>query len=202
MNKGELRTHFKELLNRSDCTDALADTFISQSITRLERNLRIPAMEKTHTYTISSSTTELTIPVDFLEIIGLHHGNTNLSRLSLAKFIEAEAGNENGTPKFFCRQVDKFSIYPYPTSGSAILTYYASLPALVADSDTNSLTAVASDMIIYGALVYAADYFLDERGQLFEGKFQQGVGEIQSYAHDDEISGTVQAIQPTATYIE
>jgi len=202
MNKGELRTHFKELLNRSDCTDALADTFISQSITRLERNLRIPAMEKTHTYTISSSTTELTIPVDFLEIIGLHHGNTNLSRLSLAKFIEAEAGNENGTPKFFCRQVDKFSIYPYPTSGSAILTYYASLPALVADSDTNSLTAVASDMIVYGALVYAADYFLDERGQLFEGKFQQGVGEIQSYAHDDEISGTVQAIQPTATYIE
>jgi hypothetical protein len=202
MNKGELRTHFKELLNRSDCTDALADTFISQSITRLERNLRIPAMEKTHTYTISSSTTELTIPVDFLEIIGLHHGNTNLSRLSLAKFIEAEAGNENGTPKFFCRQVDKFSIYPYPTSGSAILTYYASLPALVADSDTNSLTAVASDMIVYGALVYAADYFLDVRGQLFEGKFQQGVGEIQSYAHDDEISGTVQAIQPTATYIE
>lgn len=202
MNKGELRTHFKNLLNRSDCSDALADTFISQSITRMERNLRIPAMEKTHTYTISAATTELTIPVDFLEIIGLHHGNTNLSRLSLAKFIETEEGNENGTPRFFCRQVDKFSIYPYPTSGTVVLTYYASFPALATDSDSHGLTTIASDMIVYGALVYAADYFLDERGQLFEGKFQQGVSEIQSYAHDDEISGTVQAIQPTATFIE
>ena len=31
MNKGELRAHMKALLNRSDCTDALADTFIDQA---------------------------------------------------------------------------------------------------------------------------------------------------------------------------
>ena len=28
MNKGQLRAHFLALLNRSDCTDTLADTFI------------------------------------------------------------------------------------------------------------------------------------------------------------------------------
>ena len=52
MNKGAIRTHFKELLNRSDITDSLADTFIDQSIARVERTLRIPSMEKTANYTI------------------------------------------------------------------------------------------------------------------------------------------------------
>lgn len=46
MNKGEIRAHFKALLNRSDITDALADTFIDQGITRIQRSLRVPSMEK------------------------------------------------------------------------------------------------------------------------------------------------------------
>jgi hypothetical protein len=200
MNKGELRTHFKQLLNRSDCTDALADTFISQSITRMERVLRIPPMEKTLTYTITSNTTELTIPTDFLEITGIYHGTTNMIRVSLAKFIELTQGGETGTPKYFCRQADKLTIYPYPTSGTVTMNYYASFPVLVSDSDTNDLTLIASDMIAYGALTYAADYFLDERGPQFEGKFQQGLTEIQMQANDAETSGTVQVMQPHSTY--
>ena len=34
MNKGQLRTHFLNLLNRTDCSNALADTFLDQSISR------------------------------------------------------------------------------------------------------------------------------------------------------------------------
>ena len=54
MNKGNLRSHFKAVLNRSDITDALADTFIDQGIARIQRSLRIPSMEKKHTYTRES----------------------------------------------------------------------------------------------------------------------------------------------------
>ena len=49
MNLGNLRSHFIALLNRSDITNSLADTFIDQSIARIQRQLRIPSMEKTHT---------------------------------------------------------------------------------------------------------------------------------------------------------
>ena len=38
MNKGQIRAHFKALLNRSDCPDALADTFIDQATTRIQSN--------------------------------------------------------------------------------------------------------------------------------------------------------------------
>ena len=53
MNKGQLRAHFLALLNRSDCNDTLADTFIDQSIGRIYRTLRIPAMEKQQSYAFS-----------------------------------------------------------------------------------------------------------------------------------------------------
>ena len=78
MNKGELRVHFKDLLNRSDLTDTLADTFVDQSITRIQRQLRIPSMEKTFNYSITSSTTSLTVPADFLEVVDFYHTNTNI----------------------------------------------------------------------------------------------------------------------------
>ena len=200
MNKGEIRAHFLALLNRTDCSNSLADTFIDQSITRIERVMRIPPMEKSVDYTISAQTTFLTIPNDFLEITGLYHGSTNLVRVSLAKFIEITQGGEVGTPRVFTREADKIKIYPYPTSGTVTMNYYASFPEMTSDSDQNDLALIGSDLIVYGALSYAADYFLDERGQLFEGKFVTGVTEIQQQANDAETSGTVQVIQAHTTY--
>jgi len=55
MNKGEIRAHFIALLNRSDCSNALADTFIDQAITRIQRQLRVPAMEKQNQYNVTNT---------------------------------------------------------------------------------------------------------------------------------------------------
>ena len=41
---------------------------------------------------------------------------------------------------------------------------------LTSDSDTNMLTNIASDLLTYTALAYAADYFLDERSAVFDAK--------------------------------
>jgi hypothetical protein len=202
MNKGELRTHFKELLNRSDCSDALADTFINQSITRIERNLRIPPMEKSYSYTISISTSEVLIPSDFLEAINMYYANTSVNRVSMNRFLDVSVGGETGTPLYFTRQGTKFKIYPSPTSGSLVLNYYASFPVMTSDTDENDLALIASDLIAYGALSFAADYFLDERGQLFEGRFTQLANELQGQADDAESSGTVQVIQASAQYLD
>lgn len=200
MNKGQIRAHFKALLNRSDCSDVLADTFIDQAITRIERVLRIPPMEKSIDYSIPSLTTYLTIPNDFLEITGLYHNSTNILRVSLAKFIEISESGETGTAKYFTREAGTMKLYPYPSSGTVTMNYYASFPAMTSDTDENDLALIASDMICYGALSYASDYFLDERGPLFEQKFMQGLSEIQHQANDAETSGTVQVMQAHSNY--
>lgn len=200
MNKGDIRTHFKALLNRSDCTDALADTFVDQSIARIQRSLRVPSMEKQQSYTISAATTLLVLPNDFLEIIDLYHGNTSLTRVPLSQIMEYKDANESGTPKFFTREGGTLLIYPYPTSGSVKLNYYAQFADMTADSDENNLAASSADLIIYGALSYAADYYLDERGPLFEQRYSQCMTEVQEQANDAETSGTVQAMRPTTVY--
>lgn len=200
MNKGELRAHFKALLNRTDCSDALADTFIDQSIARAQRVLRIPSMEKTQTYNITASTSTLIIPADFLEIIDMYYANTNLTRVPLSKYVEMSQPGENGTPKYFTREGENIKVYPYPTSGSISMNYYGQFTVMTADTDENDLAIIASDLITYGALGYASDYFLDERGPLFEQKFAQFLAELQEQANDAEVSGTVQAMQPIATY--
>jgi hypothetical protein len=200
MNKGAIRSHFKALLNRSDCSDALADTFMDQSIARIQRTLRIPSMEKQNSYTITGSTTFVVLPSDFLEIIDLYYDKTSLSRVPMNEILTFKEANESGTPKFFSREDENLLIYPSPTSGSLKLNYYGQFADMTSDSDENALALSSSDLIIYGMLTYASDYYLDERGPVFEQKYQQFLAEIQEQANDSEMAGTVQAMRPMVAY--
>ena len=130
----------------------------------------------------------------------MYYANTNLTRVPLSKYVEMSQPGENGTPKYFTREGENIKVYPYPTSGSISMNYYGQFTVMTADTDENDLAIIASDLITYGALGYASDYFLDERGPLFEQKFAQFLAELQEQANDAEVSGTVQAMQPIATY--
>ena len=113
MNLGNLRSHFIALLNRSDITNSLADTFIDQSIARIQRQLRIPSMEKTHTYTISAQTGSLTIPNDFLEPIDLYADDHSLSRITFRDMQDYKDNTYTGSPFSYSRN-------PHPGQSTSI----------------------------------------------------------------------------------
>jgi len=202
MNKGTLRTHLIALLNRSDCTTALADTFIDQAMARITRTIRIPSMEKQQTYTISSATGTgaIQIPVDFLESIDLYSNGVPLVRIPVQEMVEYQKSGELGQPTFFCRVQASYLLHPQPTGGTVTLDYYGEFTALANDAATNQLTTVGSDALIYTALGYAADYFLDERGANFDAKAGQLLSEIQNQADASELSGGTQAMRPTGHF--
>jgi len=200
MNYGQIRTHFKALLNRSDITDALAETFIDQGITRIQRSLRVPSMEKKHTYSFTSATSQVNLPSDFLEAIDVYFGNTALSRLPMREMTALKAGGESGTPNFFAREQGVLLLYPHPSADSLTLNYYASFTDMTSDTDENVLAAIAPDLITYAALTYASDYYLDDRAELFSQKFIQFMAELQEQANDAETSGTLQSIRPTYNF--
>lgn len=202
MNYGDIKSHFADLLNRSDITATLTTRFIDQGIARIQRQLRIPANEKLQTYTITSRTASLTLPTDFLEIVSLYHTTNELERVSMRRFRELSGSTYAGVPMFFARQQEKLFLYPEPTDGDLVLYYYGEFDAMSADSDENILAKVAPDLIIYGALTYAADYYLDTRTELFEQKFNQFMAEIQEQANDQELQGGTQAILPAYRYQE
>jgi len=197
MNLGAIRTHFKALLNRSDITDALANTFIEQGIARVQRSLRIPAMEKRYNYSISAATPFVMLPNDFLEAISIYYDNLQLERLPMQEMLSSKKTGESGAPHYFAREGGSFLLSPEPSSGTLTLTYYAQLPEMTTDSSENILAKIASDLIIYSALTYAADYYLDDRASIYEQKYIQFMTELQEQANAAEVTGTLQRIRPS-----
>ena len=201
MNYGDIKSHFNNLLNRSDITTALTETFIDQGIARIQRQLRTPLNENLTTYALTSRTTSVTLPNDFLEIISLYYEDTELQRIPMSKYRAVAVSPIQGSPTTFIRQQNLF-LHPEPASGSLVLYYYAEFAPMVQNTDENTLAAVAHDLIIYAALTYAADYYLDERAPLFETKYNQFLSEIQEQANDQEMNGGIQSIQPTYTFTD
>lgn len=200
MNKGQLRAHLIALMNRSDLSNALADTFIDQALQRINRNLRIPPMEKQVQYNISSATTFITLPNDFLEVIDVYMNGLVLDRVTMREMVPLRDQGRSGPAEKFVREQGKLLLYPEPSSGTLTLNYYAEIPQLTSDSDENFITVIASDLVTYGAMCYAADYFIDERGSFFEQKFAMYLSELQSQGDDGETAGTVIAMTPATTY--
>jgi len=202
MNYGDIKSHFEALLNRSDITPALTTTFIDQGIARIQRQLRTPLNENVTTYSITGQTSAVTLPNDFLEIISLYFDGTELQRVPMSKFRNYAQNAYTGNPISFTRQQQQLFLHPQPSSGDLVLYYYGEFAPMTQNTDENTLAAVAPDLIIYSALTYSADYYLDERGPLFEDKFNQFMLEIQEQANDQETNGGVQVIQPSYQYAD
>ncbi len=202
MNLGDIKSHFEALLNRSDITSALTTLFIDQSIARIQRQLRTPLNENKTTYTFTSQTPSVTLPSDFLEIISLYYGSIELTRVPMSKLRGLVNHPVAGSPTVFTREQQTLLLHPQPTSDELTLYYYGEFAPMTANSDENALALVAPDAIIYGALTYASDYYLDERRDIFETKFNQFLLELQEQANDQELNGGTQAIQPSSTYTD
>ena len=104
MNYGDLKSHFNDLLNRSDITTALTTRFIDQGIARIQRQLRTPMSERVFNVTITGQTESLTLPSDFIEIISLYKDEYELERVSMRKYREVANTAVEGKPRIFVRQ--------------------------------------------------------------------------------------------------
>lgn len=194
MNKGQIRSQFLALLNRNDCSNELADTFLEQSLARIQRTLRVPSMEKTQTYTVNNIAPDsLVLPEDFLNIKYLYSGQTLLEYVDLGKLLKQFARVD--TPTMYTRIQGSLKLYPTPPAGTQILmVYYGEIPDLVGDSSENFLTVIAPELLTYGALSYAADYFFDERKPLFEETFNRVYSELVEQANMADMAQSSMAI--------
>jgi len=159
-------------------------------------------MEAQQTYAISVQTASIVVPSDMLELMDIYFDKTTLTRVPLEEMLQMKDIGETGTPMYFTRERSTLLLYPEPATGTVVVNYYAEFPAMTSDSDENTLAKVASDAIIYAALTYAADYFLDERADLFTGKFGQFIAELQGQSDDADASGSLQVMRPSATFTD
>jgi hypothetical protein len=163
-----MRQTFINLVNRTDFTDpnaALVKDWFGQSIQRIQREVRAPHMERL----VSPST----------RVLGEVYRNRSLSTGFRVKHWSGTTVPRSGEIDevdigTYYRRKNQIRSYPTiyfaarPVSPDqcahtkdtiAYLIYYGEETPLVNDTDETSLSSRASDLIIYGALTYAADYF-------------------------------------------
>lgn len=208
MNKLGIRNQLIALLNRNDINNTLADTFIDQAVARIQRTLRIPPMEKMEIYTASEQTPDtLILPQDFLELKHLYitsiaQTSYTLQYKDLDSFLRyPESGGSR--PMFYTRIQGSLKLKPAPAEGAeTIMVYYGEIPDLVNDTDESWLSVLAPDLLVYAALSYAADYYVDERKGPFEETFARIYSELVEQATAIEMNQSGLAISPAYNYPE
>ena len=185
----DIQTVIQGILNRRDLTPTLLNTFITMGIQRIQRVLRIPAMENILVYSTDGTPT-IPVPNDLLEIISIAF-NDDVNQQKLVRVDQQTAmrlSNIPGIPTSYYRQRGNFAIGPCPPAGTyCYVTYYQDASGLVNPTDHNWITDASPDLLIYAALGYAADYYLDDRKQSFEQRYSQILSDLQGMADDDEL---------------
>jgi hypothetical protein len=196
MNFGELKTKVIRLMNRTDFTETDAAEFINQAQTRIERTLRSNAMENYVTFTATGGTFNL--PTDFLELCDLWSGNKEIVRVDTSTWLKYPEAT--GEPSVFIQTGRDCRIRPAPTNDTELsMRYYSSQPALTTDVQENIWTASAVDALVYGACVYACDFFEDERVDRFAQRFDIAHAELKDQAAQEDFSGPM-SIRPAYSY--
>lgn len=202
---GATRTKFLDRLKRRDCTTTLADGFLQDAFKRIQRVLRIPAGEKSVVVEIDDATYltagSLPIPSDYLQIKDIVLTNSagfkrTLKRRPLEEVNSLVDYGAEGTTWAYARRGAAWVLGPAPLEGDSVrIDYYSEYESAEVEADETILLDIADDLILYGALSYAADHWIDKRGPLFEQRFTQILSDLQEQADEDELAGNAQVRQ-------
>lgn len=188
MNYGEIKASFTAMLNRRDITGSMIENFVSHGIQRAQRLLRVPAAEATYDYTVPAAFEKLALPGDFLKHVSITVDGAELSRVTLST-ARALAAAGVGTPRVYAREGAYYIIGPLPAEDAEIeLIYQADFATLVDDEDSNTLTAIAPDIIVDGALARACLHYVDPRQEGFENSFIKSIADLNLQGTDDELT--------------
>lgn len=189
MNYGELRAHFLDILNRDDCTPAQADTFISLGLRRTERLLRTPIQKTTLVKTIDWTWPSYEpIPNDY---IGLW--SVSVNDFPIPRITKGQVGTMSG----FIIDGAKIKFYPDLSEGDNLeIVYYNEFFRTSDDNLVTDYSLILTDVAVYGALVFAADTFLDARKDSWNATYTGLIAEVQMMSDMDEMSGGSMAFVP------
>lgn len=213
---GDIRTKFISRMNRRDMTTTDADGFLQDAITRTQRILRVPAMEKSIIVQVDSAYTTaggVSIPTDFLQMRQVTYNDQyELQKADVSTVIPLATFN-TGEPQLFCRRGGLWVLGPTPegptTDPNTLVTtynkvrvdYYAEFPAMINTTDETWLTDIASDVMVFGALSYACDHYADKRGDKFEARYLQIVGDLENMGDEDETAGSA-SVRPAYQFAD
>ena len=171
MTYAELKSTIASWLMRDDLTAAIP-TFIRMTEAELNRNLRVRQMLVRAVSTVVPSTagssSYITLPTDWLEAKNVQF-NADTAGVRVLKYITLQEADKlratgvAGNARHYSIHGNQIEFVPPVAEDKQIeLTYYARIPALQGDSDTNWLLNTWPDLYIYGSLLKGAEFLVDD----------------------------------------
>lgn len=163
---GGLKAAIADWLNRSDMTARIPD-FVTLATATLNKVLRDRRMVVTQDVMLSANPRWLPLPDGVLEMLWVSYlagGVAPLERVSPERLGELRRTRFrlDGTPRFYAVVGNRLELCPTPPGPSPVeLAYYAEIPPLVADGDSNWVLADEPDIYLYTALLHAAQFLHD-----------------------------------------
>ena len=174
----ELKASMAEWLNRTDLTAKIPE-LIAFAERRFNRVLIVPEREATATASIAAET--ITLPADFWALRGVYlatNPRTQLQPVTLAALRDGYS--YVGQPLVYAISGTNFVFGPRPdTTYSAVISYYATIPALGTGQATNWLLTAHPDIYLYGALIQAEAFIVnDDRIGLWKAALDEAMAEL------------------------
>lgn len=139
---GDVRTKFISRMNRRDMDTTTADGFLQDTITRIQRIMRVPAMEKSIAVSIDSSYTTnggIFIPSDYLQLRQITYNDQYELQKEDVSAVLPQAYASSGMPQIFGRRGGIWVLAPVP-EGPATVT-----------GVTNAVTAAGSTTLNFAS---------------------------------------------------
>ncbi len=208
--------NFSSILNRDDCTQDQAIIFLTEGMTRITREARLPCMERLLVETSTSPVSAITLPPDFLEAIDVFVQSADagcwfnpfmpdgatlvpqvtyvpLQHLSYRQLLRV---SNYDVPKAYARFQAQLQLRGVvPPNVEMQVSYYGEFTPLATLTSANEITCSAPDLLQYAALSYAGDYFQHPSTQMWEQRYQSILGAVENLSVGLEMNGGPLVIQ-------
>jgi hypothetical protein len=134
------------------------------------------------------------LPSDFLELRDIYiAGNPRitLSYLSPSAFSRDARADQSGRPVFYTLTGAEFVLAPLPDTNYTLTMLYFAKPTALSDANpSNVFMANAADALLYGALVEAEPYLMnDARIQVWSSYYQNALDSLNVADESSAYSG-------------
>lgn len=203
---------FQSILNRDDCSATQAQAFVLQGIGRVQRECRLPSMERQQVITPTGPVKWITVPSDLIEIIDVIVPDPQGVPKALRKTSYRELIRVDPTDQPWCYARFQAQIFlagtlqgPNPAVSWAPtinLLYYGQFTPFTSLTAENELSMSAPDLAVYAGLVYAASVYRNDSKDDWETTYQTIRSEVQGMAIDLEMTGGPAVVSPLYHYGE
>lgn len=206
----DLKSAVADWLDRSDLTDRIPD-FIALAETRINRDLRIRAMEVRSTMSTTDGQRYFNLPGGYLQMRNIQ---LNTNPITPLEYVTPEmldrlyGSNTTGKPRAYSLIGDEIQLAPIPDSAYTLeMAFYEKFTPLGDGTGgtvtSNWLSTEAPDAILYGALLEAEPFIKnDERIALWLNAYGDAIKKIQDTDKRDRHSGSQMRVRNIYSGVE